>query len=72
MARGQIEDNPFFSEVFDDDREDDDNEDDGAIHITRDGKRYVFYNGQGKGMFTERDIPRFANFVDECLGDDDE
>lgn len=42
-------------------------EDDNAIHITRGGVRFVFFNGQEKGRFTKKDIKRFALLVDTIL-----
>lgn len=41
-------------------------EDDNFIHISRGKYRYVFYNGQDKGAFTEKDVKRFADIVDRA------
>lgn len=43
-------------------------EDDGFIHISRGKYRFVFYNGQGKGMLTEkRSMPSLVRQVDAKL-----
>lgn len=47
----------------------DEYDDDGFIHIIRRGIRYVFYNGQERGMFTGKDIPRFTKAVDKAIAD---
>ncbi len=41
--------------------------DDGAVHISRGKYRFVFYNGQGKGQYTEKDVKRFATIVDNQI-----
>jgi len=47
--------------------EDSECEDDCFIHIVRNKFRYVFYNGQERGHFTNKDIPRFAKMVDDVI-----
>lgn len=54
----------YFSDTFGDDGEDREFEDDGALHIVRDGTRWVFYNGQEKGMLMEKDIPACIEAVE--------
>jgi len=41
--------------------------DDNFIHISRGKYRFVFYNGQDKGRFTEKDVKRFSIMVDKIL-----
>ena len=58
-----------FYIVYEEPKEkDSQHEDDGFIHITRKGFRIAFYNGQDDGGFTQSDVNRFANLVDERLG----
>lgn len=45
-------------------------EDDGFIHISNGKYRFCFYNGQGKGMLTEKLIPKFKEIVAGVLKED--
>jgi len=57
-----------FDEIYLDDRGYNDAfEDDCFIHIVRNGFRIVFYNGQGKGAFRNKDVIRFEKIVDKRL-----
>lgn len=42
-------------------------EDDGFIHVIKNGQRFVFYNGQNKGMLRKKDIPKYIKLVDNVL-----
>ena len=42
-------------------------EDDCFIHVARGKYRFVFYNGQEEGRFTESSVNRFAKLVDSVL-----
>lgn len=59
----------YFSSAYDDGRTTDPKEfeDDNFIHIARGTHRFVFYNGQGKGRFTNSDVKTFAKIVDNAL-----
>jgi hypothetical protein len=59
----------FLSVVYDDGKKSDPKqfEDDNFIHISRGKHRFVFYNGQDKGAFTEKDVKRFAELVDRVI-----
>lgn len=63
----KILNHPFFDDDYCDGNENDchEFEDDAAISIVRGKNRFCFYNGQGKGMLTEKDIPKFKKLVDE-------
>lgn len=41
--------------------------DDGFVHVNRRGTHFVFYNGEDRGMLTERDVPRFSRLVDSVI-----
>jgi hypothetical protein len=56
-----------FEAIYPDNSPDDAITDDGFVHITRRGQRIVFYNGQGKGEYTDKDIPHFVKIVDKIL-----
>lgn len=56
-----------FDCIYIDNRADTEFEDDGFIHIVRQGFRFVFYNGQGKGSFKEKDISRFIKIINKTL-----
>ncbi len=53
--------------IFADESEDTAYEDDCNIHVVRQHHRFCFSNGQGKGHYTERSIPRFEKLVDRKL-----
>jgi len=55
--------NFFLESYYEPKEKNEDIEDDGFIHITIKGGRYAFYNGQDKGMFGEKDIPKFKEIV---------
>lgn len=57
---------PHFSGAYDDGR-DESFEDDGFLHICVEGTRYVFYNGQEKGMLRERNIPKYKKLVTTAI-----
>lgn len=59
----------FFSCAFNDGKTSNPKgfEDDGAIHISRGKYRFVFYNGQDEGCFTQRNVKQFAKIVDKAL-----
>lgn len=63
----------FLSSVLDDGETSNpkDFEDDNFIHISRGKYRFVFYNGQDEGRFTQKDVKRFAKLVDNILNNTD-
>ena len=57
----------FLEAVYIDDGKNSEFEDDGFIHVIRNGKRFVFYKGQGKGMLGKKDVSKYAKIVDKKL-----
>lgn len=63
-----IESLPFHEDTWDATGEQDqDVYDDCMVHITRRGKRFVFYDGDGKDAFQERHVKIFAKHVDSII-----
>lgn len=58
-----------FDEDWEVDQPDGEWADDGSVGIVRDGRCFCFYNGQGKGELTEKDIPRIKKLVDAILNE---
>lgn len=63
---------PYFDDCYDDGLESNPQEleDDGIIHISHGRYRFCFYNGQGKGMLTEKSIPKFKKIVADVFKED--
>lgn len=65
----EVINNKDFEEAYKDDDGDREFEDDGFLHIVRDGVRFVFYNGQGKGMLRRTDIPKYVGIVEAAVSE---
>jgi len=69
-AESIINQHKYYTDTYPDTADDSEFEDDACIHIVRNHRRYCFYDAQDEDngvVLKERDVKRFAKFVDEAF-----